>query len=82
MAINNAKAHPIAGGETAVFVPPLAERAHLFHAAALAPGCACLEDGTYPCEECEGEIRDLTELLDDVAQDAIRITSEAWDRLR
>jgi len=70
-----------AGQPVGVFSPSLHARAKAFHEVRYGADCDCLEEGTYPCEACAREIQELMELLDVVAREAIRITSQAWDRL-
>lgn len=85
MPINGARVPilPTDPGSPAVsFVPSLQARALGFHRANLGSGCDCVEAGRYPCEDCRTEIAALVELLDTLAKDAIRLTSNAWERWR
>ena len=70
------------GAPAAVFVPSLRERATTFHRDTYGVGCECLDDETYPCEDCADEISELMELLDGVARDAIDQVCRAWERVR
>lgn len=81
--VNGAKvSSPPDGSPVAVLVPSLQARALAFHRDTYGPGCDCHDAGTYPCADCAQEIADLVELLDRLAKDAIRVTFEAWERLR
>jgi hypothetical protein len=57
-------------------------RAYLWHSGHLGRACECWDRGTYPCPDCRQEILDLTELLDGVVRDTIRVVTVALERLR
>ena len=63
-----------------IIVPSTYTRAFRFHQTHIGPACECGDQ--YPCQDCAEEISALIQLLDDVARDAIRITSAAWERIR
>ena len=62
-------------------VAVIAERAQSWHAARLGHACECYDAGTYPCADCRHEILDLTELLDGVVRDTIRVVTTALERM-